>query len=157
MPGQGIELVHQLRRVVIALTDHGVQFAKERGLNPTDLKAIVVLNDLRREGTPATPGVLGDRLGITSASTTALLDRLERRAMIRRAADPGDRRRVLVDVTQAAHDAGVAAFGGLIATLAGRLDAYPPAERAAVARFLDETLRLAIDAQSSPCQPNVSD
>lgn len=143
MAGQGVDIVHQLRRVVFALTEHGIRSARDRGMNPTDLKAIVVLNDLRRDGTTATPGVLGTRLGITSASTTALVDRLERLGLVRRAADPADRRRVVIEVTDAAHEAGVAAFGGAIQTLATRLDAYPSADRAAVATFLEDVLTLA--------------
>lgn len=142
MAGQGIEIVHQFRRVVFALTDQGIRFAKRRGMNPTDLKAIVVLNDLRRDGIRATPGVLGARLGITSASTTALLDRLERLDMVSRSPDPDDRRRVVVEVTPAAHQAGNAAFGAQIDALGNLVDAYPPADRAAVARFLNDVLAL---------------
>jgi len=39
---------------------------------------------------------------ITSGTMTTVLDTLERNSLVRRLADPGDRRRVLVDITPAA-------------------------------------------------------
>lgn len=66
--------------------------AERTGLNPTDLLAMDLIS--RNEG--VTAGQLAERLQLTSGAITGLIDRLERAGFARRAADPKDRRRVLV-------------------------------------------------------------
>ncbi len=53
----------------------------------------------RSTGELVTPVVLTRYLGITSASTTALLDRLERTGHISRSPNPDDRRSILIEAT----------------------------------------------------------
>jgi len=62
-------------------------------VHATDLHA---LNVLELCG-PMTPGELGTRTGLTTGPTTRLIDRLETAGYVRRAADPGDRRKVIVE------------------------------------------------------------
>lgn len=50
-------------------------------------------------GTPLAPHVIAERLLLTSGSVTSLLDTLERRGLVRRAAHPDDRRKLLIDIT----------------------------------------------------------
>jgi DNA-binding MarR family transcriptional regulator len=50
-------------------------------------------------GEPLAPGVIAERLLVTSGTMTALLDTLERRGLIRRTPHPADRRKLLIDVT----------------------------------------------------------
>ena len=45
------------------------------------------------------PSELGDRLIVTRATVTGLLDSLERRGFVRRTANPTDRRSLVVDIT----------------------------------------------------------
>jgi DNA-binding MarR family transcriptional regulator len=52
-------------------------------------------------GEPLTPSQVGDRVLIASATMTATLDLLEHRGWIRRTANPGDRRSVLIEITPA--------------------------------------------------------
>ena len=66
--------------------------AERAGLGPSDHKALDVL---LREG-PHTAGDLADRIGLSPASVSALVDRLEARGYVRRTRDANDRRRVLV-------------------------------------------------------------
>ncbi len=47
-------------------------------------------------------GEIASRMHITSGTMTSLLDNLERKRYVSRTSDPGDRRRVLVDITPAA-------------------------------------------------------
>jgi DNA-binding MarR family transcriptional regulator len=47
----------------------------------------------------AGPSELGERLIITRATVTGLIDSLERRWFVRRSAHPADRRRLLVEIT----------------------------------------------------------
>jgi DNA-binding MarR family transcriptional regulator len=66
-----------------------------------------VLGSLRRPGPPYRRGAgdLAKRSGITSGAMTNRLDRLEALGLVRRLADPGDRRTVLVELTEAGHAA----------------------------------------------------
>ncbi len=62
------------------------------GVGITDMKALQLL---LQEG-PLTPGDLAGRLKLTSGAVTSVLDRLERREMVRREPHPDDRRKVVV-------------------------------------------------------------
>lgn len=71
---------------------HGAAAAR-LGLNPTDLKCGAVL----RETGPISAGELAALTGLTTGAITGVLDRLEKAGLVRRAADPADRRRVIVE------------------------------------------------------------
>lgn len=81
------------RRYLSAVLLHGHASAKACDLGATDLHA---LNVLELSG-PMTPGELGARTGLTTGPTTRLIDRLEAAGYVRRAADPHDRRKVIVE------------------------------------------------------------
>jgi len=66
--------------------------AAKYGLGITDMKA---LGALMQEG-PMTAGQIAKRLSLTSGAVTSLIDRLERRDMVKRTPDPNDRRKVIV-------------------------------------------------------------
>ncbi|MGW2180396.1 MarR family winged helix-turn-helix transcriptional regulator [Streptomyces sp. NPDC001732] len=87
------EATRVYRRYLSAVMLHGHAGAKACGLGATDLYA---LNTLELAG-PMTPGELGTRTGLTTGPTTRLIDRLEQGGYVRRAADPTDRRKVIVE------------------------------------------------------------
>jgi len=66
--------------------------AEQFGLGITDMKA---LSTLMQEG-DMTAGQLAKRLNLTTGAITNLLDRLEQRGVVKRKADPKDRRKVIV-------------------------------------------------------------
>ncbi|AUG80843.1 MarR family transcriptional regulator [Kitasatospora sp. MMS16-BH015] len=138
-------LVHRLRGVTVELDALAGRFAQANGLHPTDLRALICLLDADRAGTAATPGYLGGQLGLNSAGTTALVDRLERLGHVRRERDTADRRRVLLSVTPEAVALGESFFGPVIRGLIDQAAAYSPAELAVVHRFLTETQKLLSD------------
>ena len=65
------------------------------GVNPTDLRALDWLVD-----GPKSAGELRVGTGLSAAATTDLIDRLTQKGFVRRIADPSDRRRVLVEMTE---------------------------------------------------------
>ncbi len=69
--------------------------ARRLGVNMTDLHCLNILES--RSG--LTAGDLALEAGLTSGAVTGVIDRLERAGYVRRAADPGDRRKVKVEVT----------------------------------------------------------
>jgi DNA-binding MarR family transcriptional regulator len=60
----------------------------------------LVLGLLRDHG-PMAPSALGERLIVTRATVTGLVDSLERRGFVRRSAHPSDRRSLIVEITPA--------------------------------------------------------
>ncbi|MYS91265.1 MULTISPECIES: MarR family winged helix-turn-helix transcriptional regulator [Streptomyces] len=132
----GLQLVHLLRAVTVELDLFAAEFAVRNGLHATDVRALIHLLDAGRAGERATPGRLGAKLGVNSASTTALVDRLERLGLVRRERDTRDRRRVLLVVQEKAVALGWSFFGPLIHEMVGAMGAFDEQELATVRRFL---------------------
>ncbi|MFI1199520.1 MarR family transcriptional regulator [Streptomyces sp. NPDC020883] len=132
----GMDLIHLLREVTLRLDLAGAEFAARNGLHPTDLRALIALLDAARSGEELTAGRLGVRLGLNSAGTTALVDRLERLGHLRRVRDTRDRRRVLLVVDAGAIALGQSFFGPLIARTLDLLETFDDTERSAIHRFL---------------------
>ncbi|WAZ21271.1 MarR family transcriptional regulator [Streptomyces cinnabarinus] len=130
------EIVHLLRAVTVELGLHSGRFAQRHGMHPTDVRALIALMDAARAGKELTAGRLGAALGLNSAGTTALIDRLERAGQVRRVRGMRDRRQVVIEVTGEAVALGQRFFGPLIERTAGLLQGYDAAERAAIRGFL---------------------
>ena len=110
----GLLLFHRLRRASMELELARGEFARLNGLHTTDLRALIALLDAGRTGRRATPGWLGEQLGLNSAGITSLLDRLERLGRLQRVRDTEGRRRVFLEVTAKAVELGWSFFGPLI-------------------------------------------
>lgn len=78
---------------------HNREAAEEYRLSPTAKMALAVIEGA---GEPLEPSVIAERLIITSGSMTSMLDTLEKRGLVRRLPHPGDRRKLLVEVTDEA-------------------------------------------------------
>ncbi|WP_246382950.1 MarR family winged helix-turn-helix transcriptional regulator [Nocardioides stalactiti] len=105
--------------------------ARSAGLSESELRT---LEHLVR--TPLGPADLARRLGVSTAAVTGILDRLEGRDHLERAPHPDDRRRTALTVT----DSGRQEIRGHLAPMFLALqqldDAFDPAEREVVARYL---------------------
>jgi DNA-binding MarR family transcriptional regulator len=146
----GLRLVHSLRALTVEFDLVGAEFAGAHQLHPTDLRALIHLLDAARAGTQATPGWLGEQLGLTSASTTSLVDRLERAGHVRRVRDTEDRRRVLLVVEEQAIALGWSFFGPLITELVTAMRSFSEAELDTVRRFLLTMTEVVLAARRSP-------
>jgi DNA-binding MarR family transcriptional regulator len=73
--------------------------ARRHGLSHAALNALAVIEG---NGGPLPAGEVSARIHITSGTMTSVLDTLERNGYIQRLADPGDRRRVQIEITPAA-------------------------------------------------------
>jgi len=102
------------------------------GITPAHLRA---LRTLARHGTMRL-SELSDRLQIAPRTATDVVDALQASDLVRRRADPGDRRATLVEVTD--HGAEILAeIRGARGTEAGRIfGRLSPADRAVLARIL---------------------
>src|SRR4051794_12080101 len=141
------QLALLLRRLTVELDAVGQRFAGLHGLNRTDVRALVAIMDAARSGRPMTAGGLGAAVELSSASVTALVDRLERAGHVHRVRDAADRRRVVLEMSPAAMTAGAGFFGGLQRGPGAAVTGFTHAELAVVRRFLGEMTEVIVAHQ----------
>ena len=107
------------------------------------MRALIHLLDADRAGVAATPGWLGAQLGLTSPSTTALIDRLEAGGHVVRQRSSADRRKVEIRVSDQAVALGWEYFGPLLTGMVGAMRSFDAAELDMVDRFLREVAAVA--------------
>jgi DNA-binding MarR family transcriptional regulator len=83
----------ELRELSAATIMFHQAIADRLGMNVTDHKCAGIL----AESGPITAGELAERTGLTTGAITGVIDRLEKARFVRRAKDPRDRRRVVVE------------------------------------------------------------
>lgn len=125
----------ELRDAEKELSDASGKYMK---LNQTDMRALHYLIVSANKGETATPGGISAHLKISSASTTKLLDRLERAGHIERKAHPTDRRALAISVTPKTRDAAMSTVGRQQAKRFHAAARLSPAERDIVIRFLSD-------------------
>lgn len=112
--------------------------AERAGLGPTDHKTLDVLLRLG----PLTAGEIGAHTGLTSASVTSLIDRLEARGFARRVRDAADRRRVIVEPVPERLGVFAALIGPFVGHLDGLLASYTDAQLETIRDFLVQSAAL---------------
>ena len=106
------------------------------GMGDNELRLVQYVLQAHRHGREVKPTEIARHLGISSASTTALLDRLERAGSLQRLSHPTDRRSILIAPTaevEARLSATVEEYGRRLAQLSTQLSDQ---DRAAVEGFL---------------------
>lgn len=143
-------------RVLEALRDYrSAESAMRRrtrasmGMGETDLLALRHLLEAQRAGRPMRPRELAQRLGISSASVTTLLDRLTRSGHLRREPHPTDRRALVVRATEGADDEVRATLDAMHARLLDAARGLDAEQAETVIGFL-HAARDAVDAVDDP-------
>jgi DNA-binding MarR family transcriptional regulator len=101
-------------------------------LHPTDYK---VLGILERLG-PLSAGEIARRSGLANASVTNLIDRLEKKGVVRRVGDPADGRRVMVEAVPDRLTNAGSLFASTQRSLARLFDRYADRDLSVIADFL---------------------
>ena len=128
------ELDREARRTGSLSAMHAKAIAERLGVHGTDYECIDILDWTG----PITAGELARHLGLTAGAVTGLIDRLEQRGWVRRARDPSDRRKVIVELApQPALDADAADVFGPLAIEMGDVNAsYDDDQLAAIVNWL---------------------
>ena len=121
-----------LHEVTLAYHRFTAAASRQRGMGVTELRALGYLRD---EGA-LTPGSLGERLAITGASVTALVDRLETGGYAHRVPHSHDRRSLLVELTPSGRLEVGTLFELLASDVNAAVEGMAPVEQDAVVRFL---------------------
>jgi|SRR5680860_59379 len=90
-------LTYLLKYALFALEDLHDEHLASSGINARELAVLLMLGD--RE--PESQQQAAQRLGVDRTTMVSLLDGLERKTLVRRRADPADRRRNVVELTDA--------------------------------------------------------
>ncbi len=117
----------------LSLTFHGA-VASRLGIHATDLKSLQLLGDRWM-----TAGELGERIGLTAAAATLLVDRLERAGFVVRHRSESDRRRVEVHAVPKKLKEAQAMYAAHSRRMAQLLARYTDTEFAVIADFLERT------------------
>ena len=118
--------------------------ADRLGMNVTDHKCADVL---ARTG-PITAGELARRTGLTTGAITGVIDRLEKAGFARRAKDPHDRRRVIIEPLVERMERVIGPLFESMAAAAGDLCARYSTEELAVIRDFTMRAREMADEQT---------
>jgi DNA-binding HxlR family transcriptional regulator len=139
-PGAGTErrqlendFLLAMRRAGSIMQLLGQVSAERIGINATDLNC---LNIVALTG-HMTAGDLARQTGLSTASITGVLDRLEEGGFVRRVRDPHDRRRVIVEL----------AYGPGLREIGPTFGPVVKAWRATAAEYSDDELRLLLEFQ----------
>jgi DNA-binding MarR family transcriptional regulator len=101
------EVAREVRAFQTAVDAVDEAVADHLEINRTDLRCL----DLLGQHGAMTAGELAEASRLTTGAVTRLLDRLERAGYARRVRDPGDRRRVLVELTELANRRAAEVYG----------------------------------------------
>ncbi|GGI43725.1 DNA-binding MarR family transcriptional regulator [Agromyces flavus] len=116
-------------------------------MGETDLLAIRFLLKSETEGRSVSPKDLSAHLGISSASTTVLIDRLVRSGHVERRPHPTDRRALVIAPTISSDDEVRATLGEMHRRMIDVAEGLAPEEAVTVLDFL-ERMRSAVDSVS---------
>lgn len=124
-----------LREAEERLSEASLAYMK---LGRTDMRALHFLIVTSNSGQVVTPGALATHLKISTASTTKLLDRLERGGHITRAIHPRDRRAFAIEITRETHEAAMKTVGQQQSKRFHAAARLTGPEREVVTRFLTD-------------------
>jgi DNA-binding MarR family transcriptional regulator len=138
MPARVAEALIAIRRIVRAAEFSARDLAKLSGLTPSQH---IVLQFLNARG-EAGAGAIADAAGLSHATVTALLDKLEDRKLVRRQREPEDRRRVNCAITDEGRAIVAQSPNVLQDRFAARFAKLAPWEQAAVLSALERVAEL---------------
>jgi DNA-binding MarR family transcriptional regulator len=134
-PSTSREIAFAIRLLMQAGREMQTAMAHRLAVGETDLAA---MDALTSSPAPMGPVELSHRLRISSASATALVDRLESAGHVRRDNHPSDRRRITLHASESARTEVRATLAPLLNSLARITERLDPDESRTVLTFLDD-------------------
>ena len=125
-----------LRDIVELSRAFEAHLGRELGVNATDREA---MEHLIAAG-PLSPTNLSQRLGVSTAAVTAVVDRLVAHGHAERMPHPTDRRQVIVAPTTASVDRAMNVLLPMIGQIDATLDGFSASEQDAITRFLEHVV-----------------
>jgi DNA-binding MarR family transcriptional regulator len=127
-------ITSDLREMSTESDQIGRIFAVSHDVRPTDFRALLHVFVAETAGRPLTSGDLSQRMGLSSAAITYLVDRLIESGHIRRDSHPADRRKVILRYSEPGLDTARSFFNPLGRHTRAALNDVPDADLAAAHR-----------------------
>ena len=129
---------------------HEPRIEASLGISQTAAQALAVLDGA---GEPLTPSQIGERLLVSSATMTSLLDTLEQRGWVRRTPNPDDRRSLLIEITDAGRVTADTFLPGLHKLERRVMSELDDGERRQLLGLLERVLTRANEVMAEPLEP----
>jgi DNA-binding MarR family transcriptional regulator len=110
----GFELLFLLQKFTNEADRYAETVRRKHGLARNDVHALNAVMEAERLGEKTTPGALRERLVLSSAAMTSVIDRLEASGHLERRHSQGDRRQIEVTPTQSARETGREMFDPMV-------------------------------------------
>lgn len=137
---QEIQEINELMAALGGLRDAEEKLSKASldymKLGKSDMRALHFLIVAEHTKKIVTPGMIAEHLGISTASTTKLLDRFEKAGHVLRHAHPNDRRALEIKISAKTKDAAMNTVGRVQAKRFNAAAALSSAEKRIVTKFL---------------------
>lgn len=143
-----VDVLNALRRYRTAESASQRRAREALGIGENAMAALRVLVDADAAGRTVNAKQLAERLGITAASTSALVDRLVRTGHVERRPDPTDRRGVILSASGPAMRRALLVIDDLESRTLGVADRLSAEDAAVIVGFLDEMTAM-VDAVDS--------
>lgn len=125
-------------RVLTAESEQiGRVFAAVHDVRPTDFRALLHVMVAETAGVPITSGELRQRMGLSGAAITYLVDRMMASGHITRESDPADRRKVILRYSDSGSATARAFFAPLAAHTHDAMADLPDEDLAAASRVFN--------------------
>ncbi|GFG76655.1 MarR family winged helix-turn-helix transcriptional regulator [Mycobacterium botniense] len=114
----------------------GRRFAAIHHVNPTDFRALLHVLVAETSGAPLAAGELRQKMGVSGAAITYLVERMIESGHLRRESDPADRRKVILRYADHGRRVAGAFFAPLAEHMHTQMADLPDADLAAAHRVL---------------------
>ncbi|MEO7895707.1 MAG: MarR family transcriptional regulator [Pseudolysinimonas sp.] len=128
-----------MRSVIANAVLTNERIARTVGLNVVDLQTFGIILET---GRPMTAGEISARTELPTSTTTRVIDRLEKGGFVRRASDPADRRKVVVEAIPERLEGLGDAYAGILDEMRNLHEGFDAAELEVIARYLETINRV---------------
>lgn len=137
-----------LRRILRATELYGRELARAAGLTAVQVRVLQVISET---GT-STPKAIATRMGVSQATVTALIDRLEGKGLVLRKRSEADRRQTILSLTEEGRAALERAPDALQQRYVKRFESLPDWEQSMIVAALERVASL-LDADQLDASP----
>lgn len=100
-PERALEILITIRRIVRRISEHSKYLSKEVGLTVPQLLCLKAIGELEEEQEEITVALVGQRVQLSPATVSRIIDRLTHAGLVQRERRSHDRRRVCLSLTAA--------------------------------------------------------
>ena len=127
-------IAYAMRRVIADAVLTNERIARGIGLNVVDLQTFGIILEA---GRPLSAGEISATTELPTSTTTRVIDRLEKGGFVRRASDPADRRKVVIEPIHEKLASFQNAYAEILDGLSRLHEGFSPAELEVIARYLE--------------------